>query len=197
MKELERELESRLTFVDGSYDKPVWSGEQLQVPRAMRGIVIDICRWQPVALRAALDGGLWLPEIVLDLFHADDKARNNAKLDPFGVHTGGRPTGVWMYNIMSAVYDLSFHPVQVEEQWKDVWCSAAALHAAIDDLDPAPEPGSPYARTVKFALQELEAGRVDVHALTRLRQASGRRPSNSSGVHLRLIHPPATHCDGR
>jgi len=177
-----QDLESRLTFVGGSYDKPVWSGEQLQVPRAMRGIVIDICRWQPVALRAAIDGGLWLPEIVLGLFRADAKARNNARLDPFGVHTDGRPTGRWMYQIMSAVYDLSFHPVQVEEKWKDVWCSSDALHAAIDDLDPAPEPGSPYARTVAFALAELASGRVDPHALARIRQCGRRRAADPRTV---------------
>lgn len=177
-----KELESRLTFVGGSYDSPVWSGAKLQVPKTLREAVIGICRWQPDALQAAIDGGLWVPQVVVGLFRADAKARNNARLDPFGVHTDGRPTGRWMYQIMSAVYDLSFHPVQVEEQWRDVWCSAAALHAAIDDLDPAPEPGSPYARTVKFALQELEAGRVDVHALTRLRQCARRRAADARTV---------------
>jgi len=177
-----QDLESRLTFVGGSYDNPVWSGEQLQVPRAMRGIVIDICRWQPSALQTAIDGGLWVPQVVVDLFRADAKARSNARLDPFGVHTGARPCGKWMYTIMATIYDLSFHPDQVEEHWRDVWCSAAALHAAIDDLDPAPAPGSPYARTVAFALAELESGRVDVHALTRLRQCGRRRAADPRTV---------------
>jgi len=177
-----QDLESRLTVVGGSYDNPVWSGEKLQVPKTLQEAVIGICRWQPEALWAAIDGGLWVPQVVLDLFHADAKARSNARLDPFGVHTGARPCGKWMYSIVSAIYDLSFHPDQVEEQWRDVWCSAAALHAAIDDLDPAPEPGSPYARTVAFALAELASGRVDPHALARIRQCGRRRAADPRTV---------------